>query len=633
MSSYYHHTANSSWHKKEVIPEKSRISPTSLQRKTDCTGSNCKVTKSSSSNVTVAVAVAVPIGAILTILSIVLIVVYIRSRKHSLMKNLDPNSEGDLYYLPKMDSSMNSAKSETSATEKRFIYGSYEDFLKPSADNSQSFKDYVRKIHERAPATYNIASLASQNNSKISFFSKRANPSNRVFAKSIENSETLPTVSLICLDTEDDCDQRRSSFDTKRKPRINCNNSQLQLHQTKSDELEPQLSKEEEESMERIRSIYNIYFEKSNSTIQSSASSLQRDSKPIVVSEINSMKMNCQDNLNDTTLAEQTQFEGVDAKESDSSSTPSDRYEDATEYLQLSTPQNAKQIASSGYSEIPFKDKNLSKPTLSLTMPLFNATSTRVASSIYSDVVAKGQLDSSKVPIRVPPLEIPVRPIPKHAQQYPVYHPNGKTQSNNNCYYYNYSPSLLEHPQTFESMRDLPTPTQLAYSTSSRSLTSFKGRPKPSNAVKYIPTVSLNGTALNPMDHPEMFYGTCTEIPSAAYLTKQACMPLPHQLRQSIVMTNPADLSVRAHYKPAGSLSHLMRAQHLPGSSPATTTSSFLSQPSPMIPKVINVRVSGLLDDSDILQPRSMGEILPFNASADDLRKQLGSSHNYEIIP
>lgn len=52
-----------------------------------------------------------------------------------------------------------------------------------------------------------------------------------------------------------------------------------------------------------------------------------------------------------------------------------------------------------------------------------------------------------------------------------------------------------------------------------------------------------------------------------------------------------------------------------------------------MIPKVINVRVSGLLDDSDILQPRSMGEILPFNASADDLRKQLGSSHNYEIIP
>ncbi|CAI4063890.1 hypothetical protein SUVZ_07G4480 [Saccharomyces uvarum] len=629
MSIHYHHTTNASSWKREAVPDKSRITFTFLQRNTDCTGSNCKASKSSSSNVTVAVAVAVPIGAIIILLCIVLVVVYKRSKKESLMQDLDPNFEGDLYYLPKMDSAINSANSVSNSTERRFIYGSYEERLQPSTNNTKSFKDYIRKIHDRAPSAYNIASLASQNTSKASFLSRQPGPPRRISLPSIKNPEATANVPLQGPSNKDGADQKcdsTSKFSFEKKLKTS-NDSRLQLCQTNNGDLESQLSRGDEESIDRIRSIYNIYFERSSSSIRTSvASSFQRASRVITTTE-QSADTNFQNNTNDTTLAEQSPFKAADAKETDSGSTSNDEYEDTTEYLQAPTSQKTTHIASSVCSEMPFKDKNISEPFLSTSFSPPNATSTRIASSIYSELPTKGQLYSTRVPVRVPPLKISARPAPNYSQQPPQYHPKGHNQDKK--YYYSHSPSSLEHPQNFENIGDLPTPTRLAYSTSSHSLTSFKGSPTPSHTLKHVPTARLNGTALNPMDHPEMFYNSPTAASSAASLSKPSCIPLPYQLRQSVVMTNPSDLSIRTRYKPAGSLGHLIRAQQLPSSSSTITAPTSQSQQRSTVPTLINVCVSGLLDDSDVIQDPTGDGILPF--TADDLRKQLGTLHNYEM--
>lgn len=630
MISHYRHR-DYSCQKKEVIPGKSRISLTILQRRTDCTGLSCKVSKNSSSNVTVAVAVAVPIGAILMVLSIVLIVVYRRSKKEPSMQDLDPNFESDLYYLPKMDSAMNSANSESNSTEKRFIYGSYDDFLQPSMENSQSFIDYVKRINEHAPSAYNIASLASQNNSKLSFPSKHIDLPNKISAGSVENSEmmVLPLCPNIEPEPGQGCDSTLNS-DINKKPRYN-NDGQLRPHHTNYSGLESQFSKEEEENIDRIRSIYNIYFEKSNSTIRSSVtSSLRRNSK-LDISTKKSINMNSQDNLNDTTLAEQSHFGSTVVKEIDSNFTATEECDDTTEYLQVPPPPENKHIASSMYSEVAPKDKIIPELSLSLAVPPPNALSTRTTSSIYSDTATKGHLHFSRTPIQVPPKSLG-RPNLTSAQQNFPYFVKCCNQNNGDNDYYNYNPSPLEHPQNYENIGELPTPTQFTYSVSWHSLTSFKGRPKPPKTLKHVPTARLNGTALNPMDHPEMFYSSPTEISSEISSTKQPCVSFPYQLRQSVVMTNPSDLSMKLRYKPAGSLSNLIRAQHPPGNSSTTTTSSSLSQPPSTLPNRINFCVSGLLDDTDVLQPPSVGEILPFKVSTEDLRRQLGTSHNYEII-
>ncbi|CAI4036736.1 hypothetical protein SMKI_16G0470 [Saccharomyces mikatae IFO 1815] len=624
MSKFFHHRIDDSCQKREFTLDRPRISLGFLQKRTDCTGSSCKVAQNSSSNVTVAVAVAVPIGTILMLLSIILIVVYRRSKKSSLV-------QGDLYYLPKMDSSVNSTNSEGNSTEKKFIYGSYDDFLHPSMNCSQSFRDYVKRIDEQVPSTYNIASLASQNNSKVTFLSKHIDASNKISTRPMIDFET--TVSSSRSIIENDCNQRESgvlSLGTKNMSKYNSAN-RPGLHHTKHGEFETQFSKEEEESIDRIRSIYNIYFEKSNSTIRSSAPSSLRGEPKLDVPARKSIDINSQDNLNDSILAEKSRFRGLDAEEIDSNSTLSNKYEDATEYLQLPAPQKTKHVPSSVYSEIPFRDKMISEQSLPLTISPPNATSTRIASSIYSDVAAKSQLYSPRVPIQMP-TKILGQPTSNFAQQHPLYLSNCYNETNDNYYYHIYNPSSLEHPQNYENIGELPTPTQLVFSASSHSLTSFKGRPKPPKSLKHVPAARLNGTAVNPMDHPEMFYSSPTKVTSAIPFIKQPCVPLPYQLRKSVVMTDPSNLSMKTRYRPAGSLSTLVRAQHLPGSSSTTTTSSPLSRRPTTQQNVINVRVSGLLDDSDVFQPPSVGQILPFSASVDDLRKQLGASHDYEII-
>ncbi|CAR26674.1 hypothetical protein ZYGR_0H04940 [Zygosaccharomyces rouxii] len=176
------------------------------------------------------------------------------------------------------------------------------------------------------------------------------------------------------------------------------------------------------------------------------------------------------------------------------------------------------------------------------------------------------------------------------------------------------------HPQTLESIDELPTPTNLPYSSSSLSLTSFKSRGRQLAALPALQAARVHGTALNPMDHPELFYAHNDD-------TTQTGSPLaPYKMRQSVVMTNPSELTLPTNFRPAGSIRNV--------SGMNTRNNSITTQMNPYYRQqaAYNSRVSGLLAEEDVLQPPSTGGILPHTGSNDDLRRQLGSSHNYKIV-
>lgn len=100
----------------------------------------------------------------------------------------------------------------------------------------------------------------------------------------------------------------------------------------------------------------------------------------------------------------------------------------------------------------------------------------------------------------------------------------------------------------------------------------------------------------------------------------------PYQMRQSVVMTNPSELSLPTKFRPAGSIRNV--------SGMNTRNNSMTTQMNPYYQQqaAYNSRVSGLLQEEDVLHPSGIEGILPHNGSPDDLRRQLGTSHNYNII-
>ncbi|CDH09943.1 uncharacterized protein ZBAI_01727 [Zygosaccharomyces bailii ISA1307] len=177
------------------------------------------------------------------------------------------------------------------------------------------------------------------------------------------------------------------------------------------------------------------------------------------------------------------------------------------------------------------------------------------------------------------------------------------------------------HPQTLESIDELPTPTNLPYSSSSLSLTSFRKKPRQAAALPPLQAARVNGTALNPMDHPEMFYSN-----NQTSGHNNGTTVAPYQMRQSVVMTNPSDLTLPTKFRPAGSIRNV--------SGMNTRNNSMTTQMNPYYQQQVayNSRVSGLLQEEDVLHPSNIEGILPHNGSPDDLRRQLGTSHNYNII-
>lgn len=188
-----------------------------------------------------------------------------------------------------------------------------------------------------------------------------------------------------------------------------------------------------------------------------------------------------------------------------------------------------------------------------------------------------------------------------------------------------YMPNQRYHPQALENIQELPNPSNLPFSASSHSLTSFKKR---GNEIRLPNGTMLNGKSFSPIDHPELFYSqnmAMEDSQSAFSQQTGAAQVLPHHLRQSVVMTNPMDLSQPTLFKPAGSFRNLSAAN--------SRNNSMTSQHSVQQYRnqLAHQRVSGILDDHDTFQPPSVGGILPHSGSQEDLRRQLGASENYNV--
>lgn len=246
---------------------------------------------------------------------------------------------------------------------------------------------------------------------------------------------------------------------------------------------------------------------------------------------------------------------------------------------------------------------------------------TRAASSIYSEMPTMPQQTAQGVINR--------RQAP-YGQELPNSYTPQYYNDPNAAYYgqgHAYMLQQYHHPQALEHIEELPNPSNIPFSTSASSLTSYNKKAGKSMSPGGIRTHS--GTTLNPLDHPELFYSQTSLVDNneLAY-DQQAKGPskvLPHHLRQSVVMTDPAQLSHSTLFKPAGSFRNMSAANSRNNSMTSQhTIQQYQTQ-------MALQRVSGILDEHDTVQPPRLGGILPHNGSQDDLRRQLGSSDNYNV--
>ncbi|CAI4563361.1 CBM_collapsed_G0026690.mRNA.1.CDS.1 [Saccharomyces cerevisiae] len=378
------------------------------------------------------------------------------------------------------------------------------------------------------------------------------------------------------------------------------------------------LSPNEEEDIKRMKSIYQVYLDRAKTMKKEedkadNANDISQEENRvdnIVQNPLPSIKINNNDNIDNNEAPE------------------------AKHLVKEALPLNNTNLAEYGPEMAQSQKQYPVQDTLTVN-DTEAAPSNRIASSIYSEAIQPLNYQDQY----------------QQQEQSPVY--NGHTQYPGNGYSGNpqqqgYTAQFVQnpqwygvptpqqqqhnHPQTLETIGELPTPAYLAQSASSHSLTSFK-RPNKQQLLQ-LQTARLNGTALNPVDHPEMFYSPTNDAYYAPQqqgqymkFNENGAVPSPYQLRQSVVMTNPSDLTAKPSYKPAGSF-RSVSATNSRNNSLTTQNNIYLQQQQQQL---YNSRVSGILEETDVVQPPSVGGILPHSGSQDDLRKQLGSSHNYTV--
>ncbi|CAI4063992.1 hypothetical protein SKDZ_08G1960 [Saccharomyces kudriavzevii ZP591] len=378
------------------------------------------------------------------------------------------------------------------------------------------------------------------------------------------------------------------------------------------------LSPNEEEGIQRMRSIYQVYLDRSKT--------MKKEQDELDGANAMSKSGAGFDNVNQNPLP------SIQISDNDNIEVPEAKYPGHEVFVVKDTISDG-----DGRETAPNQEQYPIQDTL-----VVNGTeavaSNRIASSIYSDAIPSlnhqdeyQQQEQSSVYDSYPQYSaseynghiqqghsIPVAPIQQQQQWYGA--PAPQQQQYN-------------HPQTLETIGELPTPAYLAQSASSHSLTSFKGPNK--QQLLQLQTARLNGTALNPVDHPEMFYSPTNDAYYAPQQQGQSMkynengvVPSPYQLRQSVVMTNPSDLIAKPTYKPAGSFRSVSATNSRNNSLTAQNNTYFQQQQQQ---QQYNSRVSGILEETDVVQPPSVGGILPHSGSQDDLRRQLGSSHNYAV--
>ncbi|QLG73041.1 hypothetical protein HG535_0E01250 [Zygotorulaspora mrakii] len=384
------------------------------------------------------------------------------------------------------------------------------------------------------------------------------------------------------------------------------------LNEKNSDDVREQnrilhLSAEEEENIQRMKSIYKVYLDRNGTVKQNPFENDAEDKEPL--EDIPVRKSVERSLANDV------------HQESNLSEVPVDQSALHDSQNELNLPEQSHRIASSIYSALPPQVpefQQYQQLPISNGRPLENDNYKEYGPPYQS----AGNGPTQQYPTQqYPTQQYPTQQYPTQqypTQQYPVHQPYPMQNYSNHPYANQYA-----HPQTFESIDELPTPTNLPYSSSSHSLTSFKQKSK-QVALTQLQAARVNGTAVNPTDHPDMFY---SQDALHLYSNNGYNQPrAPYQLRQSVVMTNPSDLVGAPRFKPAGSIRNMSSVNSRNNSMTTGLNQQFLQSQIP------DNRVSGLLNDHDLIQPPSVTGILPHSSSQEDLRKQIGTSHNYNVF-
>lgn len=606
-------------------------SSSSTATESKCVGSSqqCEKPEGNHWKETVGIAVGVPAGVVLIFLVVILLLVWKKGKREA-EEDLDPEFQSANEYLPTNfgnEKNYNgSATNSSTSSSSRFEppYKSRADVFQLPDASTDSLRDFARNAHDPAMDKYKLATTSLHNKSKLSLVSdnKSYNNKNDVNNNQYYNNNNRRNNRDSDKDSFDFTEDSTTSTLEDSSTPIKKNKSEQEIgndttlnpFESEEDHMVPTrpqiivtesepnpddvpLTPKEEEDIQRIKSIYKIYLDKNGNEIAMDASSEDEIEIPEQAESANQVPEE------NSTPVKTDELNGLGIQ----TGTGIEAY-------------RASRIASSVYSENPIT--NIPEDA---EVDYFNQKPAQAHNVVYDNQYSENYQQSMQQQGDF------VYDPQYHQQQQEYYMQNYQPPMAPQMMYYPPYMNQQHHPQTLESIDELPTPTELAYSPSYHSLTSFK-KPTKQQLLIRNQIATLNGFTLNPIDHPEMFF---TEDDSYSkyqekiapmsknYSSKNAAasVPLPHHLRQSVVMTNPHDLSLSTTRKPAGSFRNIHKL--------ATGQSPHLGVDSDRYGN--KTRVSGLLDDTDVVQPASVGEILPRHGNNDDLRKQLGISHNYHI--
>ncbi|SCU88927.1 LAME_0E01640g1_1 [Lachancea meyersii CBS 8951] len=629
-----------------------------------CNGSSCTKPTDDSQSYAVAIAVVVPVFVVCLVLAFVLYKVWKRGKKEASEDN-DPDFDGDGEYLPSDEQNMKFRELSAPGT---FTDSNFEDlelksqshatpshactpnkshfplnpFQLPRGDDAEELRSFARSVNNHELDAYKLASrsvsevslvrsdrifqrpqILARNGKSSSFTSSNmisvesasnwaANDDNLSTQSSVVNGDSTSEMedspikrapgevkqgfitSAIGLDPEKSNSESRSSesfVDASREiQEIN------EVRYTgKDDSEELYLSSKEEENIKRMKSIYEVYLDRNGTvrTVRPSKHGEATDTEPQSNAFVTTRSLPQEAPL---TIGHATDLQnGLNAQQSHNE-IPTTENQNALQLPRTDDEDRAdRRAVSSIYSELPTFPPQSAQPE-------------------YHG----GQQHYQE----------------EHYVQQPQYQP--EYQPNYQQHYagvpesaYAYSemgsgPQQYYHPQVLENIEELPNPSNLPFLSSTTSLTSYK---KAGKSNLQLQASSINGTSLNPIDHPEYFYNQMSGSnisPSGTTPQSTGQNPiLPHHLRQSVVMTNPAELAFPKMHKPAGSFRNISAANSRNNS--MTSQHTFQQYQS----QLAHQRVSGILDDHDTFPPPRVGGILPHSGSHEELRKQLGSSDNY----
>lgn len=570
------------------------MKPTTVIKRSssDCSSSDKSCRKHSDSNaVTVGVAVAIPVGCVLILFCVILWIVYRRNKRESQDDN-DPDFQGDTEYLPSPEQKEfplrcvtqdNDEESYLPPNHARFVGDRFsgkrntDPFVLPEANDS-SLRDFARQLHDEEYGPYR---LASNSNSRVASQVSLPFEKNEVRISHNVGSPLSPYTSTDFNYTQSD----------KTPPSDSPLSSNPPLEQSPVKSAAGEVTRQYVED----HSGYEAEHSRAETTAE----------RPYSIDMGNVLNKLDQSIRNDLQREpDDDHVIGISPAEEENIQRMKSIYK---VYLDRDGTVKQRRIDDEEDQDQgqEIEEASATEPSNNLIAP---SESHRVASSIYSAVpplqpYPEEQYNNSRS--QGPHYYAPQQQYPMHYPQQPAFFPQQQQYA---------------HPQTLESIGELPSPAYLPSSSSTHSLTSFRHK----NKQPQLQPGVINGTAVNPMDHPEMFYMGNNGSYHSFQNTGQPAAP--HQLRQSVVMTDPSQLTAGFKYRPAGSIRSASAAN--------TRTNTMTSRMDPVLQQqqAYNSRVSGLLNEEDVLQPPSVGQILPYSGDSDELRRQIGTSHNYNVV-